>query len=119
MQAHCHHAYLGGGSPIDDGLNEDAEVGMVLLGAVSLHADAEASRARVAERDLEGQELPRPVRSQNQLVFFCLGLQGGEEELQSTKKSDCSSSYTTAGKKIAVAANFLQKRGGKLNHSKI
>lgn len=80
-------AHLGGGSPVDDGLDEDAEVGVVLLGAVPLDADAQAGRTRVAERDLEGQELPRPVRRQNQLVFLHLGLQEEEEEeLQSTAK---------------------------------
>lgn len=92
MQPHCHHAYLGGGTPVDDGLDEDAKVGVVLLGAVPLDADAQAGRTRVAERDLEGQELSRAVWSQNQLVFLGLGLQEDEEQkLQSAKSSDGSS----------------------------
>lgn len=31
---------LAGSSSVDDGLNEDAQVGMVLFGAVALYADA-------------------------------------------------------------------------------
>lgn len=116
-----HRAHLGGSSPVDDGLDEDAEVGVVLLGAVPLDADAKAGRTRVAKRDLEGQELPRPVRGQNQLVFLHLGLQEErEEELQSAESSVGSRSSKTAGsQQIAVAANFLQKRGGKFNHSNL
>lgn len=121
MQLNGHQAHLGGGSPVDDGLDEDAEVGVVLLGAVPLDADAQAGRTRVAERDLEGQELPRPVWCQNQLVFLHLGLQEEEEnELQSAESSDGSRSWKTAGsRQIAVAANFLQRRGGKFNHSNL
>lgn len=99
-QLNGHQAHLGGGSPVDDGLDEDAEVGVVLLGAVPFDADAQAGRARVAERDLEGQELPRPVRSQNQLVLLHLGLQEEEEEeLQSTESelANCRKSTDRSG----------------------
>lgn len=62
---------------------------MVLLGAVPLDADTQAGRTRVAEGDLEGEELPRPVRSQNQFVLLQLRLQEEEEEeLQSAGPSE-------------------------------
>lgn len=65
-------SYLGGGSSIDDGLHEDAEVGVVLLGAIPFDADAESGGTRVAEGYLEGQELSGPVWSEDQVVLLGL-----------------------------------------------
>lgn len=69
--------YLGGGSSIDDGLHEDAEVGVVLLGAIPFDADAQPGGTRVAEGDLEGQELSGPVWSEDQVVLLGFLLQKG------------------------------------------
>lgn len=45
---------------------------MVLLGAIPFDADAQPGRTRVAEGDLEGQELSGPVWSEDQVVLLGL-----------------------------------------------
>lgn len=54
--------HLAGGASVDDGLDEDAQVGVVLFGAIPFDADAQPGRPGVAEGDLKGQELSGSVR---------------------------------------------------------
>ena len=72
---------LASGAAVHDGLDEDAQVVVALLGAVALDADPQAGRARLAQRDLEGHELPRAVGRQHQvLVVRLLPVREEDEE---------------------------------------
>lgn len=63
---------LTSGAAIYDGFHENAQVRVVLLGPVPLDADPKASGARVVQRDLEGHELSRTIRTQHHFVFLRL-----------------------------------------------
>lgn len=72
--------HLAGSSPVDDGLDKDAQVGVVLLGAVALDADPQTCRPRVTQRDLKGQELPGTIWGQHQVILLSLLEQRGRED---------------------------------------
>ena len=72
---------LAGRAAVHDGLDEDAQVVVALLGAVALDTDPQAGRARLTQRDLKGHELPRAVGRQHQvLVVRLLAVREEEEE---------------------------------------
>lgn len=85
--------YFEGCASVYDGFNKDAQICMVFFGPVSFDADAQTSRTRVTERDLEGQKLSGPVGGQDQLVLLCF--------LQQKNKQ--------TNKKLRETLHFLKK----------